>query len=59
MWFWCQRKFNHKFSGFTVPSIGCIHNIINKARSTESLLDKKAAEKQHVLTEEKLDEKRG
>jgi hypothetical protein len=45
----------HKFSRNTVPSITCIHKLINKARSAGSLLDKKPAEKCFVLTKEKVD----
>jgi hypothetical protein len=51
----CWRKFHHKFP--TVPSTTGIHELINKVRSTGSLLDKKPAEKKsRVLAEEKLDE---
>jgi hypothetical protein len=41
---------------FTVPSTTGIHELINKVRSTGSLLDKKPAKKHSVFTKEKLDE---
>jgi hypothetical protein len=52
----CWRKFCHKFPRVTVPSTIDIHELINKVRSTGSLLGKKPAKKYCVLTEEKLDE---
>jgi hypothetical protein len=50
-----QREFHHKFTRITVPSTTGIHELINKVRSTGSLLDKKTAKKYSVLTKEKLD----
>jgi hypothetical protein len=52
----CRRKFCRKYPGNTVPSTRGIHKLIDKVRSTGSLLDKKPARKRRVLTEEKLDE---
>jgi hypothetical protein len=51
----CWRKFCFKFLKITVPSTTDIHELINKGRSTGSLVDKKPVEKCHLLTEGKLD----
>jgi hypothetical protein len=44
-----QRKCCSEFIGNTVPSIRCIHNIVNKVRYTGSLLDNKPAKKNCVI----------
>jgi hypothetical protein len=51
----CCRKFCCKFPGITVPSIAGTYKLINKVRSTRSLLDKKPAKNRHVPTEEEID----
>jgi hypothetical protein len=51
----CRRKFRRKFPGITVPNTTGIRELINRVRSTGSLLDKKHANKDRVLTEEELD----
>jgi hypothetical protein len=43
------RKFRHKFPEITVPSTTDIHELINKVRSTGSLLDKKPAKNNAVF----------
>jgi hypothetical protein len=37
----CRRNFRRKFTGITGPSTTDIHELVNKVRSTGSLLDKK------------------
>jgi hypothetical protein len=50
----CHRKFCCKFPRNTVPSIRCIHNLINEVRSTGSLLDKKPANRHREVTKETM-----
>jgi hypothetical protein len=51
----CRRKFQCQFPGEPVPSKQSIHNLVNKLKTTGSLLDKKPDRKRTVLREEKLD----
>jgi hypothetical protein len=52
----CRRKFRCKFYDGRVPSRQTIHNLVNKLRTRELLIDKKQKYKRRVLTEEKLDD---
>jgi transposase len=52
----CRRKFRRKFRDERDPSRQTIHNLVNKLRSTELLLDKKQKHERQLLTEEKLDD---
>jgi hypothetical protein len=46
-----KKSHHRKLLGNTIPRIRCSHNLANKARSTETILDKKPAKKQctHLL----------
>jgi hypothetical protein len=50
----CRREFEQKFPGGDVPVIFTIHYLVNKFKTTGSVLDKKIKRRRHVLTEEKL-----
>jgi transposase len=50
------RKRRRKFCEERVPSRQTIHNLVNKLRKTELVIDKKQKHKRRVLTEEKLDD---
>jgi transposase len=52
----CRWKFQRKFRDERVPSRQTIHNLVNKRKTTELLIDKKTEHKRRVLTEEKLDD---
>jgi hypothetical protein len=52
----CRRKFRRKFRGERDPSGQTFHNLVNKLRTKEFLIDKKTKHKRRVLTEQKLDE---
>jgi hypothetical protein len=52
----CRQKFRRKYRDGSVPSRQTIHNLVNKLRITELLIDKKTKRKRRVLTEEKLDD---
>jgi transposase len=49
-------KCRGKFRDERVPSRQTIHNLVNKLRTTELLIDKKTKHKHRVLTEEELDD---
>jgi hypothetical protein len=51
----CYKILQLKFPGESVPSRQSIHYLVNKLKTTGSLLDKKPDRKQNVLTEETLD----
>jgi uncharacterized protein YjiS (DUF1127 family) len=52
----CRRTFLRKFHDERDPSRQTTHNLVNKHRLTELLIDKKQRHKLRVLTEEKLDD---
>jgi transposase len=52
----CQRNFRRKFRGERVPSRQTILNLVNKLRTAGLLIGKKPKHKDHLLTEEKLDD---
>jgi hypothetical protein len=55
----CRRKFRRSFTRITVPSTTDIHKLINKVRSTGSLLDKKPAKKKPCAYRRKTRRDRG
>jgi hypothetical protein len=46
----CRRKFSSKYPEDTVPSITCIHKLINEVRSTVPLMDNTRAKKNIPLS---------
>ena len=50
------RRFQAYYPGMRVPSREAVRLLVNKFRETGSILDKKRNVKQHVLTEQKLEE---
>jgi hypothetical protein len=51
-----RRKFRYQFPGELFPSKQSTHNLVNKLKTTGSLLDRKPNRKRNLLTEEKLDD---
>jgi hypothetical protein len=49
-----SEKISSKVSWNTVPSIICIHTLINKVRFSASHTDKRPAKKRQVLMDKKL-----
>jgi hypothetical protein len=52
----CWRKFQCKFCDERAASRQIIHNLVNKFRSTELLIDKKQKYMCQVFTKEKFDD---
>ncbi|KAJ4433388.1 hypothetical protein ANN_15647 [Periplaneta americana] len=52
----CRREFQERFPGVDPPERTTVHKIVNKFKTTGSVLDKKRRRRRHVLTEEKLDD---
>jgi hypothetical protein len=51
-----DRKFRYKFRDERVPYRQTIHNLVNKLRSTDLLIDKKQKHKRRRVLTEKLDD---
>jgi hypothetical protein len=49
-----RREFQQKFPGVDIPTSSTIHHLVNKIKTTGSVLDKKIKRRRHVLTAEKL-----
>jgi hypothetical protein len=52
----CRRKFRRKFRDERVPSRQTIHDLVNKVRTKELLIEKKQKHKRRVLIEDKFDD---
>jgi phosphoribosylformylglycinamidine (FGAM) synthase PurS component len=50
------RKSKRKFPGVDIPAGSAIHSLVNKLKTTRSILDDKMKIRRHVLTEEKLED---
>jgi hypothetical protein len=51
-----RREFQQKFPGVDIPARSTIHNLVNKFKTTGSLLDKKIKRRHHELTEGRLND---
>jgi hypothetical protein len=52
----CHREFKQKFPGVDIPARSTIRYLVNKYKTTGSVLDKKIKTVHYILTEEKLHE---
>jgi hypothetical protein len=52
----CRSIFRCQFPGERFPCKRSTHNIVNKLKTTGSMLDRKPDRKRNLLTEEKLDD---